>query len=425
MTIVNKHNFIEFLKKYIWYFIMLNVLLIAMLVTSIITNTNSHIYYLNNQITRNIKEYNDIDLNYICSISQCDKIYDKKNIFIMKKFLRPVKYKPYHFIKLWKNIYLSDYHIIFYNKTADIYIEKPLGKYVYEISRNLLIIFICFWFLTSLVVYRTYKRERKESMIANIGNEAILANKSMIMITENIHHELNTPIDIIENKIEKVHEILKKYVNEQKNRCLVECNVVETPNQRKWDSKIQKLEKDFDYIHLSIEQIVNILSKMSNFKTLKYSNGNKTVYDIIEGAFKIITISYSDINYIIDDKLKKYKMLKEGLKNVDLLNVVINHIKNSIEANSTLIEINILKYQDNGVLKIGITDNGNGIPKEFRKSIFEPNFSTKQIGDSIRGNGMYLNKHIIREFGGNIKILDTSEKGTTIELSFRSQIVKI
>jgi len=137
---------------------------------------------LNNQITRNIKEYNDIDLNYICSISQC--------------------------IKLWKNIYLSDYHIIFYNKTADIYIEKPLGKYVYEISRNLLIIFICFWFLTSLVVYRTYKRERKESMIANIGNEAILANKSMVMITENIHHELNTPIDIIENKIEKVHEIL-------------------------------------------------------------------------------------------------------------------------------------------------------------------------------------------------------------------------
>ena len=64
--------------------------------------------------------------------------------------------------------------------------------------------------------------------------------------------------------------------------------------KREMNKRIIKLEKDFEYIHTAFEQMFAVLNKMKNFKSLRYSNGDKTLYDIIEGAFKIISISNSD-----------------------------------------------------------------------------------------------------------------------------------
>ncbi len=419
----NKYNIIRFITKYIWQFIIVGLLLLGILGTSVITSVNTHIHYLNNQITENIKEYNEIDLTHICRLSKCIKIYDDNNIFKMEKNkLIKLTYTKPHFKKLLKNLYFYNGDIIFYNKTGHIYVEKVFGKYVFKIVLNLFIVFVLFLIILSLFMYRTYKRERKEAMIANIGNEAILANKSMIMITENVHHELNTPVEVIENKVEKVHRVLKAYVESQKQ--WIKDNGVDlrnSPENRKWTKKIIKLDKDFEFIHLSIEQTLSVLGKMKNFKTLRYSNGNKTIYDVVQGALRIILISYCNIKCEIDEDLKKYRMCPNSLKNIDLLNVVINHFKNSIEADASKIKIFMSDDLKNNLMKLIISDNGSGIPEKYRKNIFEPNFSTKQIGDSIRGNGMYLNRHIIREFGGDIKILKTSEKGTDMEISFKVQ----
>jgi signal transduction histidine kinase len=416
------NNIFDFTKKYFWYFATVTLLLFGILGTSVITSINTHIHYLDKQISGNIKEYDEIDLNHICNISECDKIYTKGSIFVKKDHLIEIPYEKPHFFKLIDNLYYYDGHLVFYNKMANIYIEKAFGYYVYKIIWNLSVIFILFVSIFSWFLYRTYKRERQEAMIANIGNEAILANKSMVMITENVHHELNTPVEVIENKVEKVHRVLSSYINAQKK--WIKDNGIDlrnTPENREWNKKIMKLDKDFDFIHVSIEQILGVLSKMKNFKSLRYSNGDKSVFNVVSGAFRIILISYANVKCSIDTNLKKYKMGKDSLKNIDLLNVVINHIKNSLEADATVIKINMAKEMKNNMMRLVITDNGNGIPHEYLKNVFEPNFSSKQIGDSIRGNGMYLNRHIVREFGGDIKILQTSSKGTSVEISFKVQ----
>ena len=61
---------------------------------------------------------------------------------------------------------------------------------------------------------------------------------------------------------------------------------------------------DFEFIKTSSEQIYNILEKMKGFKHMRYSNGNKTIHDVFEGAFKIISISNTNYEHQIDDKLK-------------------------------------------------------------------------------------------------------------------------
>ena len=287
-------------------------------------------------------------------------------------------------------------------------------------------------------LFISIRNEKENGIRQNAGNEALLANKSMIMITENIHHELNTPLEIIDNKIEKIHKVIEDYLtNEynfyQKHKDILDKSSIDDPDnimsrkewennqQREIDAKLIKLTPDFDFIRTSSEQIYNILEKMKGFKHMRYSNGNKTVYDVFEGAFKIISISNSNYIHKIDESFKQYSIESANFRNADLLGIAINNIKNSIEANASKIFIVNAGFS-NGLLKTRVIDNGGGIPPSATKHIFEPNFSTKSNDNSVRGNGMYLNKQIIKQGGGDTSVIETSKIGTTIELIIPTKV---
>ena len=189
----------------------------------------------------------------------------------------------------------------------------------------------------------------------------------------------------------------------------------EQDEKRDINTRLIKLTPDFEFIKTASEQIYNILEKMKGFKHMRYSNGNKTIADIFESAFKIISISNSNYTHDIDNKLKGFSIESNSFRNADLLGIAINNIKNSIEATSSKVLIVYAGF-DNGLLKLRVIDNGSGIPKGAEKKIFNPNFSTKSIDNSIRGNGMYLNRQIVRQGGGDTKVLETSPSGTTIEI---------
>ena len=306
------------------------------------------------------------------------------------------------FIRLYSNIYMNDFRL--FVKNGDYFYGLDYSDITYITIILLVMLSITISLITSYILYNQYINEKEAAIKSIAGKEALLANKSMIMLTENIHHELNTPMEVIENKLEGVREMIMD--------CLKVMTKDETYNER-----FKKLQVDFEYINQSAEQIYNILSRMKGFKQLRYSNGDRSIYDIVEGAFKVVSISTTKFDYKISDELKNYTLNSDSFKNADLLNILINHTKNSLEANSTKIYI-VLCDISKGFMVFRMLDNGNGIKDEFVKSIFAPNFSTKTKGNSgVRGNGLYLNKSIIETGGGNLKLVETSKFGTTFELS--------
>ena len=62
-----------------------------------------------------------------------------------------------------------------------------------------------------------------------------------------------------------------------------------------------------------------------------------------------------------------------------------------------------------------VTDTGKGIPKEIQEKIFDPFFSTRHEGVGL---GLSIAYRIIREHGGDIKIISEPGKGTTFKLLF-------
>ncbi|UOG73842.1 HAMP domain-containing histidine kinase [Hymenobacter tibetensis] len=97
-------------------------------------------------------------------------------------------------------------------------------------------------------------------------------------------------------------------------------------------------------------------------------------------------------------------------------NLLINALQAVPEGRLPIIEVYLELYSE-GRLRIGIQDNGAGIPEAVREKIFVPNFTTKATGSGI---GLAVAKRGIESAGGSIWFETEEDTGTSfyIELPF-------
>ena len=394
------HIFKKYLKYIALYFISINLITFL----SFFLISCDYAKYVDRQLTHNIQTYKVIDKQDLCLIADCTRVYSKETeqCWVLNEYnqLEEIQHQQHNFIKLTDTLGISFKHLSLgiYNKRSNFYFTLEIST-LYKEYINIMSIFVPLSMLLFIYpLYQSIKEEQTEMLMVLSSNEALLANKTMINITENIHHELNTPLEVIDNKIEKIHRIITHYLEYDGKRVL--------------DKKSDEIEDDFKFIRTSSEQIYNVLEKMRSFKHLRYSNGNKSIKNVIDEGLKIIAMSNNNFTYKVDEKLNKYTLLG-NLKNADLLSIILNHLKNSLEADASQIVLMFVSCHKN-VLTFRIIDNGKGIPADVLDTIFDANVSTKS---GIRGNGLYLNKHILNAQGGDVEVVQTSKHGTTIEIS--------
>ncbi len=98
--------------------------------------------------------------------------------------------------------------------------------------------------------------------------------------------------------------------------------------------------------------------------------------------------------------------------------VLLNLIKNAMHAVSAVETPKIkiaAKISDNNRPQISVTDNGIGISEELMEQIFIPFFTTKTNGSGI---GLSISRQIMRNHGGNIKVVSEPGKGSKFVLEF-------
>jgi signal transduction histidine kinase len=95
--------------------------------------------------------------------------------------------------------------------------------------------------------------------------------------------------------------------------------------------------------------------------------------------------------------------------------VIINLLRNSIDAMPKGGTIHISNYQTNGHVSIIFADTGVGISPETMPKIFTPLFTTKAQG---MGFGLPISKRIVEAHGGEISITSEIGKGTTCVVTF-------
>jgi len=96
-----------------------------------------------------------------------------------------------------------------------------------------------------------------------------------------------------------------------------------------------------------------------------------------------------------------------------LQQVISNIVKNSLDAmeNKENKKISIQAFQDSDSCHLIIEDTGVGISKQNLSKIFDPFYTTKEVGKGT-GLGLSVCKSIIEEYKGEIYVDSIPDHGT-------------
>lgn len=141
---------------------------------------------------------------------------------------------------------------------------------------------------------------------------------------------------------------------------------------------------------------------------------------------------YESLNAMINDvlillepqaRLKDVRLMYNGGKeDFDLYcdrsqikQVLINLVKNAIEASEQSSVVKVQAYQVSDDILIEVIDEGVGISPSIIHKLDEPFFTTKQSGTGL---GLMITKNILEHHYANLKIIPNEGKGTTFRIHF-------
>ncbi len=97
-----------------------------------------------------------------------------------------------------------------------------------------------------------------------------------------------------------------------------------------------------------------------------------------------------------------------------LINLMIN-AQQAMEGRAGEVSITTSNH-DSGYVQIQVRDTGPGIPEDLQAKIFEPFYTTKEVGKGT-GLGLSVSYGIIKEHGGDILVKSAVDKGTAFLIS--------
>jgi len=169
------------------------------------------------------------------------------------------------------------------------------------------------------------------------------------------------------------------------------------------------------------EIVKNILKKMNNL-IKSFLNFTKPPLELSDTPINISSLM-EEILFIMSpmfekNKIKLNKYIEENIYYPINQNafeiVVINVIKNAIEASEEGSKIDITLKENNEFIELMVKDYGEGIPSEIKDKLFEPFFTTKENGTGLGLSTVY---RIVYENNGEINV-DSGEDGTTFIIRF-------
>ncbi|PAV29586.1 PAS domain-containing sensor histidine kinase [Virgibacillus profundi] len=137
-----------------------------------------------------------------------------------------------------------------------------------------------------------------------------------------------------------------------------------------------------------------------------------------------VTSMFDDVVALLNSqaKLKNINLIKnESIDGVIYCNrsqikqVLINLIKNAIEAMVEPGNITLEFQQCESHVEINIIDEGPGIPEEIIHKLGEPFFTTKQSGTGL---GIMITKQILERHDGSLEIVNNDGQGSTFRIIF-------
>ncbi len=248
-----------------------------------------------------------------------------------------------------------------------------------------------------------------------------------------VAHEINTPLQYVGDNIRFITKsfsvllsILDIYQRASANYNEPEFfkekirEVDELSEKEMFSFILDELPGAIDQSLEGVEKVSSIVQSMKAFA--HPGSGKKVPADINRSIENTVTVSRNEWKYDCELKLNlDYNLPEVPCYESELNQVILNLIVNAADAIHENIKkgkiekgvIVITTFKEKNYAVITICDNGGGIPEDIKDKIFNPFFTTKEVGKGT-GQGLPLSFSIIHEkHGGALSYETRMGEGTT------------
>jgi two-component system, NtrC family, sensor kinase len=274
-------------------------------------------------------------------------------------------------------------------------------------------------------------RERSEKLLE--AQRQVLQGEKLASVgrlAAGVAHEINTPIQYVGDNLHAISDFLvdleavvTKYreivgVIKQAGTAQELVQKVETAEQ----------EHDLDFILTDapkavgqaldgVQRVAKIVRAMKDFSHVKTAASSGV--DINRCLESTLTVARNEYKYHADLKtefgeIPLVECYPSELNQV-FLNLLIN-AAHAIEDTGQRGLITVSTRGDGQWVEVTISDTGNGIPENIRDKVYDPFFTTKEVGKGT-GQGLYIARQIVVvKHGGSLEFESEVGKGTTFRI---------
>jgi two-component system, NtrC family, sensor kinase len=209
-------------------------------------------------------------------------------------------------------------------------------------------------------------------------------------LTSGIAHELNNPLNNIALNTESLLDGFSELGDKQ---------------------KLRMLEQIYTQVERASSTVRNLLDfTRRETPTFVATSLAKEVRHTARLADNELALTGVDLELELDDGLPQVMGNPRNLQQV-FLNLILNAIQAMPEGG----RITVRGAVENDFVRVDVSDNGCGIPREHLDKVFDPFFTSKENGEGT-GLGLSVSYGIVEKHGGRITVESELGEGTTFSV---------
>jgi two-component system C4-dicarboxylate transport sensor histidine kinase DctB len=242
--------------------------------------------------------------------------------------------------------------------------------------------------LEQRVKERTEKLERAQNDLVQAGKLAVLGKMSA-----GLSHELNQPLAAIRSYSDNAATFLAR-------------------------GQLDPARQNLTNIGELTDRMARIIKNLRTYaRKDKVETGPTDLTTAVNEALSLLNHQIEKAGVTVDNQLPKQPVIVHGGL-VRLQQVFVNILSNALDAmkNQQDKQIGLALTETEKAVTVRVKDNGPGIKNKDLERVFDPFYSTKDVGKGL-GLGLSISYGIIEQFKGHIEIRNGESGGAVVEVT--------